>query len=196
MIRKSWSENMVAEQLMEISKGTGFIPSNSELNELGRSDLANQITRRGGFISWAERLGLKRRGSASDTGWGGEKELAAILTQMEFEVQPTKLVKAPYDLRVNDSLRLDVKTARFAEYGVCRGWFYRIGKNPQADILALFQIDTKDCYFIPWQNCPTTNVTISRDGGKYIRYKNCYGILKNLADQRLTEQQIWNQPFF
>lgn len=100
-------------------------------------------------MQWAKRLGLKRRHSDSDTGWDGEIALTGKLRREGFSTVRETNVKSPHDLLVEGIVRIDVKSARYAEYGACRGWFYRIGKTPQADIIALYQIDEGDCYFIP-----------------------------------------------
>ena len=185
---------MVSEQLLMVAAGTAVMPSNSELRSLGRNDLAIQIARRGGFLQWAKRLGLTRKASDSDTGWGGEKDLAEKLTKAGFIVTRMDKVKSPYDLSIENSVRVDVKSARYAEYGACRGWFYRIAKNPQADVIALYQIDTGDCYYLPWQLCPTTNVTISRDGGKYKSFKNREDLLRCIIINRAKEEKLWQIP--
>lgn len=182
---------MVATDLAAVVAGSRIMPSNSELAALGRCDLANQIARRGGFPAWAARLGCERKQSDSDTGWNGEIALAAILEGRGFSVERMKAIKAPYDLRVNGVVRIDVKSANYAEYGACRGWFYRIGKEAQADVLALYQLDTTSVYFLPWCGCPKSNITIARDGGKYKAFRDCFYVISELAELRSKEASIW-----
>lgn len=179
---------MVASELTAMINGSGLMPSANELTALGRCDLANQITRRGGYASWATRLGAVRKHSDSDTGWSGEIELAKKLQEAKFCVERMIAMKSPYDLRVEGMVRIDVKSAKYAEYGVCRGWFYRIGKDAQADILALYQLDTGICYFLPWYLCPITNVTISRDGGKYVKFRDRYDLVRHMVESRREER--------
>lgn len=167
------------------------MPSSNELRALGRNDLAGQISKKGGFPTWAARLGISRKHSDSDTGWDGEIALAESAAKNGFTVERMTGVKAPYDLVLDGVVRVDVKTARFAEYGPCRGWFYRVGKAIQADVLALYQLDTGACYFLPWSIGPTTNITISRSGGKYAAFKDRYDIIKKLAEQRKKETAFW-----
>lgn len=190
-MRKTWTDQMVATELAAIVAGMGVMPSNNELRELGKNDLACQISRRGGFPSWAVRLGVPRKESESDTGWGGEIALASILESQGFSVERMKAIKAPYDLRVDGVVRIDVKAANYAEYGASRGWFYRVGKEAQADVLALYQLDTKSVYFLPWNVCPKSNVTIARDGGKYKAFRDCFYVISELAELREKEKSIW-----
>lgn len=182
---------MIAAELTTIIAGTGKMPSVSELREIGRNDLAIQVSRKGGFLSWATRLGATRAVSDSDTGWTGEIDLLEKLNERGFIAARMDAVKSPYDIKVNGVLRIDVKSANYTEYGVCRGWFYRIGKEPQADVIALYQIDTGVCYFLPHTGCPTSNVTISRSGGKYAAFKDRYDILEKIIQSRTAELAEW-----
>jgi len=183
----TWTDELVRDELVGICAATGTFPSNSELEQLGRSDLANQITRRGGFVQWSNQMGYKRKPSDSDFGWHGERLCIEKLTKEGFLAEPTHEVRAPYDILVNKCIRVDVKSANYAEYGACRGWFYRIGKHSQSDFIMLYQVDTGDAYYIPWQVCPTTNVTISRDGGIYKDFKNNVELLREVVRTRTAE---------
>lgn len=182
---------MIAAELSAVIALQGKMPTCSELRQLGRNDLACQVSRRGGFLDWAKRLGAERSISDSDTGWAGEIELAKRLTTRGFNVERMTAVKSPYDLRINGAIRIDVKAANYAEYGVCRGWFYRVGKEAQADIIALLQLETGTSYFIPWTICPKSNVTISRSGGKWAQFRDRYDIIKELVTQRMSETALW-----
>lgn len=182
-----WTEENLHAALLPICAGSGIFPSNSDLVKLGRGDIANQITRKGGFVAWAERMGFRRKDSESDKGWGGEKECLEILTKLGFSVSKSERVRSPYDILVGGCVRVDVKTARYAEYGPCRGWFYRVGKIQTSDLLMLFQEDTKEAYYLPWTVCPETNITIARNGGKYRMFRNNHGILKEMSDWRRKE---------
>ncbi len=190
-MRKQWTEQMIATELAAVISTLNKMPSAADLRQLGRNDLAVQVGRKGGYLAWAERLGATRAKSDSDTGWTGEIDLAKNLVKRGFTVERMTAVTSPYDLDVNHALRLDVKTASYAEYGACRGWFYRVGKAIQADVLALYQIDTGVCYFLPWTIGPQSNITISRSGGKYAEFRDRYDILKRLCDARRNEVLLW-----
>jgi hypothetical protein len=187
MTRKTWTEAMIADRIMENYRNTGLMPTNQYLLETGQGDLSNQIAKKGGFFKWADRLGLSRAPSASDTGWDGEKRVQKILESAGFQVERSIAVKWPFDLLVNKVLRIDVKSANFAVYGSCKGWFYRIGKVPQADLMALHQLDTGETYWIPWHIIPHSNVTISNDGGKWARYKESLWIVQSMLEPRQAE---------
>ena len=189
MTRKTWTEAMIADRIMENYRNTGLMPTNQYLLETGQGDLSNQIAKKGGFFKWADRLGLSRAPSASDTGWDGEKRVQKILESAGFQVERSIAVKWPFDLLVNKVLRIDVKSANFAVYGACKGWFYRIGKVPQADLMALHQLDTGETYWIPWHIIPHSNVTISKDGGKWAPYKEALWIVQSMLETRQAEAE-------
>lgn len=186
-----WTETLIEENLRKICSDLGRFPSAQDLKKIGRNDISSQIGKKGGFEFWASKLGLKRTHSDSDTGWNGEKFLMKTLIEKGFLCEASDHLKCPYDLRVGSLVRIDVKSANYAEYGACKGWFFRIGKDAQSDILALLQLDTGDVYFIPCNKCPRTNITISRDGGKYKEFKNRFDIIQNLVNLREAEQKIW-----
>lgn len=178
--RRKWTAEDVISDAKAIATSLGYFPSVSELRVMGRNDLSVQITRHGGFIAIASEVGIPRKHSDSDTGWEGEVAARAILIEHGFSVTRSQEKKAPYDLLVDGCARCDVKTASYSEYGNVRGWFYRIGKVPTCDLILLYQADTRNCFLIPWHLVPTTNITISRDGGKYARFLNNWEILKSV----------------
>lgn len=188
MTRTKWTEEMVAERIRIVAAGTGVFPSITFLKETGQNDLACQITRRGGSLVWADRLGLKREHSDSDTGWEGERSVMDLIARNGLSVTRPTAVKWPFDLLVGGLLRVDVKAARFARYGPCSGWFYRIGKAPQADVVALHQLDTGETYWIPWTRIPRSNVTISRSGGIYAPYREAFQIVHLLLQARRQDE--------
>ena len=189
MTRKTWTEAMISDRIMENYRITGLMPTNQYLKETGQCDLVGQISKKGGFLKWAERLGLAREHSDSDTGWDGEKRVQEILESAGFQVERCTAVKWPFDLLVNKVLRVDVKSANFACYGASKGWFYRMGKAPQADLIALHQLDTGKTYWIPWNIIPHSNVTISTDGGKWARYKESIWIVQSMLEPRQAEAE-------
>jgi hypothetical protein len=182
-----WTDDNIIQQLKQIANNLGHFPSTRELRQRGRNDLACAMTKRGGIAKFVPAVGVSRQHSDSDTGWEGEAMVLDILQARGFSVTKPIGVKSPFDLLVHDALRVDVKAARYAEYGACKGWFYRIGKMPQADIIILVQLDTRAIYGLPWQVRPYTNVTISRTGGTYARYLNNFDLIRRMADARRDE---------
>jgi hypothetical protein len=186
-----WTDELFKSRIHDAVLKYGRLPSAPIMQREGLGDLCSEIGRRGGMLRIAKEMGLEREHSDSDTGWDGEVELSEILSAQGFEVTRPTGVKSPHDLCVDDCVRLDVKSAKYAVYGASRGWFYRIGKTPQADIVALFQLDTKDCFYLPWTICPTTNISLSVTGGKYAAFKNRTDVLRLIIESRKDESLLW-----
>lgn len=189
--RMKWTPDILKKELAIIADSLGKMPSAQDLKRIGRNDVGSYIAKNGGFEYWANQIGRTREHSDSDTGWDGEKSLMGILIEKGFDCEAADHLRCPYDLRVNSLLRIDVKSTNYAEYGACKGWFYRIGKDAQSDVIALHELDTKDTYFIPCNICPKTNITISRGGGKYAEFKNRFDLLEKLVKLKEEEQKIW-----
>lgn len=185
--RSKWDDARFDSEMRRVIEAVNHFPTNSELRAMGRLDLANQIARRGGFVSCARAFGSERPKSDSDTGWIGEEEASARLSDLGFVVEHRDGVKCPFDLLVDAVLRVDVKAARLSRYHHSCGWFYRIGKHPQSDVILLWQLDTGEFYAIPWFVCPRTNMTISRDGGKYAAFRNSVELLRDMVATRKQE---------
>ena len=183
-----WTDSMIASRVMKIYDEIGTMPTVTYLKSTGQNDVSTQISRRGGFIAWAKRLGIEREHSDSDTGWDGETKLCDILHGQGFIAERQKAVKWPYDVLVNGVLRIDCKAAKKVTYDHVTGWFYRIGKAPQADIVALIQMDTGSVFFVPWYHCPQSNVTISESGGKYAKFKDNFNLVLEAAELRKAEK--------
>lgn len=179
---------MIEAAIREAAATTGIFPSAQQLRRIGRNDLANSISRRGGFIHWSERLGIARADSDSDFGWSGEIAFQKLLESRGYQVVRSSAVKAPFDLLVDDVLRVDVKTANKATYGTGSGWYYRIGKIVQADLVVLYQFDTGEFYGLPWHSCNATNITVSAGGGKYAAYRNNWDLILKMIEMRKQER--------
>lgn len=180
-----WTPELIEQEIRLVAQNIGHFPSNTELRDMGKNDLACAITKRGGLLELAKKLGIERQSSDSDFGWAGEESVVAELQRRGFTASRTKEVKAPFDILVNNIVRIDVKNARFASYptkhGSCDGWFYRLGKMCQADLVALHQYDEGSTYIIPWSLIPTSNVTITREG-KYSHYKEAWWLVEQLCE--------------
>jgi hypothetical protein len=187
--RRRWDESTFTAEIKEIANALGHFPTNRELMVCGRGDLANQIGRRGGFIQCSKDIGFNRLHSDSDTGWAGEGEAMEKLAELGFTVSVRDGIKSPFDLLISGIVRVDVKSARFHAYGCSRGWFYRLGKYPQADLIMLWRLDEKDFFALPWFVCPPSNITITPTGGKYAAFHNNVDVIHRMVSWREAERR-------
>lgn len=180
-MRTNWTDEKISNALIDVTNQLGHFPSCSDLRDQGRHDLICAVSKRGGIIAWAAKLGFDREKSASDFGWDGEDKVFQILLQKGFKAEKRPRNGCPFDILIEGILRIDVKTARYAEYGRVKGWFYRIGKLAQSDLIILFQQDTGKCIILPWTECTTSNMSIT-EKGKYSNYVERWDILETYLE--------------
>nr|DAE54211.1 MAG TPA: hypothetical protein [Caudoviricetes sp.] len=144
-----WSEELIEKRLIEVMENLKIsrMPSNKEIiYVLGDYSLSNAITRRGGFRVWAEKLGLETKDS--ETCFGNEYEFIVkeILEEMGYCVDKMT-TKHPYDLLVNDNLKIDVKASKYyhsKENGLKFHTFNLEKKYHNCDIFICIGIDDND----------------------------------------------------
>lgn len=126
------------------------MPSAPELRSLGLNALACRLSRDGGWVKWAKRLDLERRQSETVRGQAWEEYVADVLRSAGHQVQ-RQTTKAPYDLLVNSSVRINVKSARWSEYGACKGHFFGLGASwKKCDAFALVKVDGSTTPQVLW----------------------------------------------
>jgi hypothetical protein len=185
-----WTQERIEAEIRPLAEKLGHFPSSSELREHGRNDIACALSKYGGYLAWAKRLGYPRIASDSDFGWAGEAKAAEMFRAAGFPVEMSQNVKSPHDLLVCEVLRVDVKSASFADYGNnCKGWFYRIGKLPQADLLFFVQMDIDQFFAMPWYMSPQGNITLSKSpNSKYAKYQNNWQVIRRMIQMRQIER--------
>lgn len=131
---------------------------------MGRADLAAQICKHTlRYKGWAKRLGLDMK--QSDTLFGHEWEayIHGLLTATGHE-SVRQTTRAPFDILVDGRVRLNVKAARWHEYGPCRGFFFGIGKTwKNCDAFALVKVSEKppEVLWVPSSEAQQQTITLT-----------------------------------
>lgn len=151
---KQWTEAAIESALSWYVSAFGRMPSVPELNALGAGQLANQACRTLGMRGWADRLGAEPKDSETRMGQRWEAYVFTMLVGEGFNVS-RQTTKAEFDLLVNGSIRVNVKSARWNEYptktGVCSGYFFGIGKSwERCDLFALVADDGSESPRVLW----------------------------------------------
>ncbi len=151
------------------------MPSRSEIIECcGDNSLHNAIVRSGGYYKWAEVLNLKIKKSETLMGLNYEQVCAKYLTSKNYKVETTS-IKAPYDLLVNNNIRIDVKSGCAYDLSGNRVHTFGINKkDPTCDIYVLYGlnedgIDIEKTFIIPSKNLKITTLSVGRQS-KYNKY--------------------------
>lgn len=112
-----WDDESIKKEIIKVVKALDLkrMPSNNEIkNVMGNHSLSNAISRKGGFRMWAEKLNLDLK--ESETSLGNEYEFIVkeILEELGYDVEKMT-TKHPYDLLINDNIKIDVKASRYYE---------------------------------------------------------------------------------
>lgn len=139
----AWTEEDTRNALRWWIDIHGRMPTNAELHSLGASRLAVHIGKTGGFERWSESMGCAMKPSESLMGKRWERFVAALLERGGRSAVVQEPIKAPFDVLVNESVRVNVKSAHFNTYvmkngGKCAGYFFGIGTtHERCDAFAL-----------------------------------------------------------
>src|SRR5690606_31768682 len=109
-MRKKWTEEMIRTELLACIRELNLdrMPTSTELKYLGRNDLHCKVARTKNYRGWADHLGLAVKESDTVMGQNNEKIISDMLLQLGHRVE-RMTTKHPYDLLVNDVLKVDVK---------------------------------------------------------------------------------------
>ena len=120
-----WTDEEITEKIIEIVKFSHLdrMPTRKEVERYcGDTSLTNAITRRkGGWYALAEKMRLPIKECETTFGKSHEKIIMERLVSMGYEVRRMPQ-NFPYDLLVNDSVKVDVKASRL--YRGTGGSFY------------------------------------------------------------------------
>ena len=131
-----------AKSLLDIQR----MPTNSELRDiLGNYSLSNAISKRGGFLFWAEQLKLSTKKSDSKKGWEYESIVLDLMNKSGIDAELTP-VKHPYDIFTTYGAKIDVKASKVYKNG---SYVFRLVKTqPTCDFYCLCCVNEKVRFFI------------------------------------------------
>lgn len=181
-----WSEDLICNGVMKVKEGLKLdrMPTRSECVEYTNSNsLSVAITRRdGGWYGLAKELGLGIKESETTTGKRNEINIKQILEDKGYKVKQMSQ-NFPYDLLVNDCLKVDVKSSHLYEGKEGNFYTYRTGKKfATCDVYILVALDANDeiarTYILP-SSIVMNNIQISigEHSSKYDFYLERWDIL-------------------
>ena len=136
------------KRIMEVVKGMGInrMPSLSETKRFtGGCSLSNRIMRSGGFKIWAKRLDLKLQTCETYFGDKYEKLTKDYLDKIFTTVERTP-TKFPYDILVNNRIKIDVKASRPHKIKTGTFWysFNLESRYPKSDFYVVYCVGEND----------------------------------------------------
>jgi len=156
------------------------MPSRTDMKlALGNDALSNKVAKTGGFVAWGNRLLLKTK--VSDTSLGQNYEIKAmeLLKLKGFEVE-RMTTKHPFDLLVNDNIRIDVKVGRPGDINNSIHTFRMAKKYATCDLYMIFALDGNGAigklFIIPGNELKVVTMCIGRNS-KYDVYLNRWDLI-------------------
>lgn len=164
--------------------GIDRMPTASELQSIGRNDLHCRISRTKKYRGWAEQLDLKLKSSETTVGQRREKEVKKILKDKGYQVSQMT-TKHPYDLLINNVVKIDVKTANPYTLNGSRVHTFGINKvNPTCDLYICLsyneQGEVERTLVIPSHLCRVRTLCIGKES-KYNRFNNRWDYIEKYA---------------
>jgi len=177
-----YSEKDITRLILEVSKIYGRMASESEMIKyFGNTSLANKISRTGGFYYWADKLDLITKNSETKLGYLYERKAEKILKSLGYEIEFCS-TKAPYDIVVNGTVRIDVKVAK--KYFIDSYHVNSFGINkkyPTADLYMCFALDEfgeiQRTLIIPAIKLKNSSTLSIGKKSKYDQYKDNYKLI-------------------
>ncbi|NFI56998.1 hypothetical protein FDA48_11700 [Clostridium botulinum] len=171
-----WTSELIKKEIIKVMNALDInrMPSSVEIKRItGNSKLINAIRRNNGFNYWASKLGLLQSKCETRTGFASEIKVKKILEDKGYKVEKMT-TKHPYDLLVNDSVKIDVKSSN--KYLSSAGWnsySFNLEKiNPTCDIYIIYCIQDEKLLIIPSKFLKQTQLCITDKTSKYDIYKD------------------------
>lgn len=171
-----WTNELIKEEILKVKKALDInrMPSSEEIKLVTKNTkLINAIRRNGGYLYWASELNLNQSECETRTGFEAELKIKSILERKGYKVEKMT-VKHPYDLLVNDNVKVDVKAAN--KYLSSAGWnsysFNLEKMNPTCDIYIVYCIQDKKILIIPSKFLKQTQLCITDKSSKYDKFQD------------------------
>lgn len=176
-----WNEELISARITDIANKFAPVrmPSNREVVEMtGNYALANAIQKNGGYEFWANKLGLEQKHSETKVGVEYERRVADALREHGHNVLGTT-VKHPYDLLVDNCVKVDVKVASTSLVRGSKVHAYRIAKRQHTcDFYICCELDTGGTYVIPANMVAgQVQIEMGTDSQKFGHYKDAFYLI-------------------
>ena len=176
-----WSRELIAQKIMEAVNGLGLsaMPTRSQFTKyFGNDKLTNKISKSLGYYGWAKELGLPVQSNDTRKAKLSEEYAENLLSLKGYKAQ-RMLTNYPFDILINDVVRVDVKFANLHTALVGNYYSFALRKKyPTCDIYMLIaNSEPKRIYIIPACKCHQTQIGIGEVSSIYDKYLNRYDII-------------------
>lgn len=108
-----WTEELIRQELLKSIDilQINRMPTAEELKSIGKNSLHCKISRTKKYSGYAKELGLSLKSCDTRTGNHYEEYAESIIKLRGYQVE-RMTTKHPYDLLINDNVKIDVKSAK------------------------------------------------------------------------------------
>lgn len=185
--KKKWTDELIEKEIGRAVKSLRIktMPSSGDLISIGRTDLQVAISKNGGFRYWAEKIKLDKKESDSNKGLDYEDIAESELMDRGFKVE-AMTNGHPYDLLINDNVKVDVKVSSPHYYRGDRNHTFRpSSKYSTCDIYICYALDDDNSverlFVIPSKFLRVQTLCIGKDS-KYNSFINKWDYIKKYSD--------------
>lgn len=180
-----WTNELIESELNKCMKALQInrMPTAPELKSLGRNDLHCKISRTKKYKGWAEHLGLSLKTSETQKGNGYESLVKKKIELLSNHLRVTRMsTKHPYDLLINDCVKVDVKVAApHMLRGLSRVHTFGLNKKyATCDIYVCVALDENEAiertFIIPASHLQIVTLCVGKES-KYNKYVNNWGFI-------------------
>jgi len=184
---EKWTEKQIEEAIFNMINSLKLdrMPTQNEMNSFyGNKGLSVVVGRRYGHEWWSKKLGLENKESDSKFGHIWENNCFEYLKTKYNKIEKTGVL-CPYDILVNNKIRIDVKSATpyFGKTGYKCHTFELNKKIPTCDIYILYAlydngIDIERIFIIPSKYIPQISISVGSKS-KYDKYIDKWDYIEN-----------------
>lgn len=184
--KKYWTQEKILQSVKDCMDATGLtrMPSRSELSGYyGNNKVTNAIKRfPGGYYKVAELLKIEMKESETQFGKYGEELAIKLLEEHGFSVE-RMTTRYAYDLYVNGSVKVDVKTARPSRANKSFCYSFNLEKRfPTCDVYFLIaKNEEKESIYIVPASINQTQIGLGTGTTVYSKYQDRYDIITDMS---------------
>ena len=185
-----WTEKNIEIAIKEVMSKAKIntMPTHTVMKEItGNEALSNAVRRHGGSKYFADKLNLEIKQCESKLGFEYECECINYLTNIfGYDCELTK-ARYPYDILVNDNIKVDVKCGNLYHGTEGNYYTFNLGKSkPTCDVYVCYCVNddvVQKVYIIP--SCVLsgkTQLSVGVEKSKYDKYINAWNIISKYDD--------------
>lgn len=181
-----WTQEKILQSVKDCMDATGLtrMPSRSELSGYyGNNKVTNAIKRLpGGYYKVTELLKIEMKESETQFGKYGEELAIKLLEEHGFSVE-RMTTRYAYDLYVNGSVKVDVKTARPSRANKSFCYSFNLEKRfPTCDVYFLIaKNEEKESIYIVPASINQTQIGLGTGTTVYSKYQDRYDIITDMS---------------